>query len=121
MMMHKEKIVNIRPSRVLRKLRSGAVASCVKINLADARAVEIAGLAGFDCIWADMEHVGNDLSVIEKQIWAAKAHNTDVLVRVSRGSYSDYIRPLELDASGIMVPPTALSAIPTTSRVSKGV
>jgi 4-hydroxy-2-oxoheptanedioate aldolase len=28
----------------------------------------------------------------------------DLLVRVSRGSYSDYIRPLEMDATGIMVP-----------------
>jgi 4-hydroxy-2-oxoheptanedioate aldolase len=26
------------------------------------------------------------------------------MVRVARGSYSDYIRPLELDAAGIMVP-----------------
>lgn len=26
------------------------------------------------------------------------------MVRVSRGSYSDYIKPLELDAAGIMVP-----------------
>jgi 4-hydroxy-2-oxoheptanedioate aldolase len=28
----------------------------------------------------------------------------DVMVRVPRGSYSDYIKPLELDATGIMVP-----------------
>jgi 4-hydroxy-2-oxoheptanedioate aldolase len=26
------------------------------------------------------------------------------MVRVARGSYSDYIRPLELDAAGIIVP-----------------
>jgi len=94
----------MRPSRVLAKLRAGAVASCFKFNLADARAVEIAAMAGFDCLWLDREHVPNDLSVIEKGIWAAKAHDADVLVRVSRGSYSDYIRPLEMDAAGIMVP-----------------
>jgi 4-hydroxy-2-oxoheptanedioate aldolase len=28
----------------------------------------------------------------------------DVMVRVSRGGYSDYIKPLEMDATGIMVP-----------------
>lgn len=94
----------MRPSRVLARLRSGKVASCFKLNLADGRAAEIAAMAGFDCLWADMEHVPNDLSIVEQQIWAAKAHDVDVLVRVSRGGYSDYIRPLELDAAGIMVP-----------------
>lgn len=95
---------NMRPSRTLAKLRSGGIASCFKLNLSDARAVEIAALAGFDCLWTDMEHVPNDLSVIEKGVWAAKAHDADVLVRVSRGGYSDAIRPLEMDAAGIMVP-----------------
>jgi 4-hydroxy-2-oxoheptanedioate aldolase len=95
---------NMRPSRTLAKLRSGGIASCFKFNLADARAVEIAAMAGFDCLWTDMEHVPNDVSVIERGIWAAKAHDADVLVRVCRGSYSDYIRPLEMDAAGIMVP-----------------
>ncbi len=94
----------MRPSRVLRKLRNGEVASCFKLNLADARAVEIAALAGFDCLWLDMEHVANDLGVMEKGIWAAKSQDADVMVRVQRGSYSDYIRPLEMDAAGIMVP-----------------
>jgi 4-hydroxy-2-oxoheptanedioate aldolase len=63
-------------------------------------------MSGFDCLWADIEHVANDWAVIERQIWAAKTQNVDVMVRVSRGSYSDYIKPLELDASGIMVPHT---------------
>ena len=34
-------------------------------------------------------------------------HNIDTLVRVSRGSYSDYIRPFEADATGIIVPHVA--------------
>jgi 4-hydroxy-2-oxoheptanedioate aldolase len=34
----------------------------------------------------------------------ARIHNIDTIVRVSRGSYSDYIRPLEADATGILVP-----------------
>jgi len=96
--------MNMRPSRVLARLRAGEVVSCFKINLADARAVEIVGIAGFDCAWADLEHIANDWSLIEKQVWAAKAHDLDLMVRVARGSYSDYVRPLELDAAGIMVP-----------------
>ena len=96
--------MKMRPSKVLARLRAGQVANCFKLNLADARAIEIAAMTGFDCLWLDMEHVPNDLSVIEKGIWAAKSRDVDVMVRVARGSYSDYIRPLELDASGIMVP-----------------
>ena len=96
--------MQMRPSRVLRKLRAGEVALSFKVNLADARATEIAAQAGFDCIWTCMEHTASDWSVIEQQIWAAKAYDVDIMVRVARGGYSDYIRPLELDAAGIMVP-----------------
>lgn len=96
--------MDMRMSRVLEKLRKDEVVSCFKANLADSRTVEIAALSGFDCVWTDMEHVPNDFSAIEKQILAAKAYNIDIVVRVARGGYSDYIRPLEMDASGIMVP-----------------
>lgn len=94
----------MRTSKVLEKLRKGEVVSCFKLNLGDSRVAEIASITGFDCIWTDIEHVPNDFSTIEKQILAAKAHDTDIMVRVSRGGYSDYIRPLEMDATGIMVP-----------------
>lgn len=94
----------MRPSKILKKLRAGKTVSCIKINLADARVSEIAAIAGFDCIWIDQEHIGQDWSSVESNIWATKAHDTDILVRVSRGGYSDYVKPLELDATGIMVP-----------------
>lgn len=94
----------MRQSRVLNKLRSDQPVMTFKINLADARVCDLAAMMGFDCLWLDMEHVANDWSVIEEQIRAAKIHDADAMVRVPRGSYSDYIRPLELDATGIMVP-----------------
>ncbi|MGC8861775.1 MAG: HpcH/HpaI aldolase family protein [Armatimonadota bacterium] len=96
--------MRIRPSRVLRKLRAGGAVSCFKLNLSCARAAQIAAALGFDCVWTDMEHTATQWSDVEKQIMAAKAHDADVMVRVPRGSYSDYIKPLELDAAGIMVP-----------------
>ncbi len=96
--------MQLRPSRVLERLRAGEVVSSFKLNLSCARAAELAASAGFDCIWTDLEHTANDWDVVEKQIWAAKSQNADVMVRVSRGGYSDYVRPLELDAAGIMVP-----------------
>ncbi|MDF2716107.1 MAG: aldolase [Paenibacillus sp.] len=61
-------------------------------------------MAGFDCNWTDMEHVANDWSAVEKQILAAKVHDADTIVRVARGSYSDIVKPLEMDAAGIMIP-----------------
>ena len=91
-------------SKVLDKLRAGKTVSCVKINTADSRVIEIAAMCGYDCVWSDMEHIPNSVSAIEQQILASKVHGTDILVRVRRGSYSDHIYPLELDATGIMVP-----------------
>ena len=96
--------MEMRRSKVLDKLGAGEVVSCIKLNLFDSRTIEIAALSGFDCVWSDMEHVPNDFLAVEKQILAAKAYNTDILVRVSRGSYSDLVKPLEMDASGIMIP-----------------
>ncbi len=94
----------MRESKVLRKLRAGDHASCIKINLANAQVTELAALAGFDCVWVDQEHCSQDWSVLNSQVWSAKAHDVDTLVRVPRGSYSDLVKPLELDATGIMVP-----------------
>jgi len=93
-----------KPSRVLEKLRRGEVASCTKINLSDPRVVEIAALAGFDSVWLDTEHVANSIRDIEHAVYAARAHACDALVRVPRGSYSDLVRPLEVNAAGIIVP-----------------
>src|SRR5687768_11752598 len=96
--------MKMRESRVLKKLRSNQNANCLKVNIGDAQATEIAAMAGFDCLWIDREHLAQDWSVLNAQIWAAKAHDVDVMVRVPRGSYSDYIKPLEMDATGILVP-----------------
>lgn len=96
--------MKMRESRVLAKLRSGNTASCFKVNIRDGQAAEIASMLGFDCLWIDQEHLAQDWSILNAQIWAAKAHNVDVMVRVPRGSYSGYIKPFELDATGILVP-----------------
>jgi len=94
----------MRPSRVLKKLRRDDIVYCFKLNFADIRAAQLAASFGFDCLWTCMEHGPNDLGTVEAQIAAAKAYNVDVMCRVRRGSYSDHILPLELDAAGILVP-----------------
>jgi len=94
----------MRESRVLKKLRSGEAVSCFKLNFCDGQVADLVAGLGFDCLWIDREHLAGDWSVLNAQNWAAKAHDVDVMVRVPRGSYSDYIKPLEMDATGILVP-----------------
>lgn len=93
-----------RPSRILHLLSQGHFPTVQKINLSDPRVIEIAGLSGVDAVWLCTEHVPNDWISIENQIRAARIHDIDALVRVARGSYSDYIKPLEANATGIIVP-----------------
>ncbi|MEN8229761.1 MAG: hypothetical protein ABFS38_16485 [Bacteroidota bacterium] len=90
----------MRPSKVLRKLRAGEIVSCFLVHL-DAKVTDITGLSGFDCVWVDREHASHDWSTLQMHVWAAKNHDMDVVVRIPRGSYSDYIKPLEMDATGI--------------------
>lgn len=96
--------MHLRKSTVLKKIRNGETAICTKLNLADPRAAEIAAMSGLDCIWIDMEHVPSDYASVENMIRAAKIYDVDVITRVSKGSYSDFIKPLEADSAGIMIP-----------------
>ncbi len=96
--------MKLRPSRILSLLRQGQIVTSFKVNLNDPRVIEIAGLCGCDAVWICGEHVPNDWTNLEHQIRAARLHNLDTLVRVARGSYTEYIRPFEADATGIIVP-----------------
>ena len=97
-------MVSPRKSRLLEKMRAGKKTVSYKLNLSCPRAAEIAAISGVDSIWICQEHVPTDHATMCAQINAAKAHDCDCIVRVAKGSYSDYIRPLEADASGIMIP-----------------
>lgn len=96
--------VEMRKSRVLRKLRSGEIALSAKINLTDPVSVELAAISGFDCVWLDMEHIPCDWNEICSMIRTAKMYDMDSMVRVAKGSYSDLIKPFEADATGIIYP-----------------
>lgn len=97
-------MITPRKSRILDKLRSGQKVITYKQNTSCPRVTEIAGMIGFDGIWICQEHVPTDHMDMENIIRAAKTQNMDTIVRVAKGSYSDYIRPLEADASAIMIP-----------------
>ena len=91
-------------SKMIEKLKNDELVLCTKLNITDNIGVEIAAMCGFDCIWIDMEPVANDYGQIGKCILAAKAYGAEIIVRTTRGAYSNLTRPLELDANGIMVP-----------------
>jgi 4-hydroxy-2-oxoheptanedioate aldolase len=90
--------------KALDRMRAGETINCFKFNLDGHRGVQLISMMGFDCLWTDMEHTPNSIQAIEQQVLAAKAYGMDMIVRVHRGSYSDLINPLEMDAAGIMVP-----------------
>lgn len=94
----------MRKSKVLNKIRNGIPAVSVKLNLRDPRGAEIAARCGFDCIWIDLEHSPNSIDQVEDIVRAAKIYDCDVLTRVEKGGYNDYIKPLEADSTGIMIP-----------------
>ncbi len=96
--------MNLRSSRILRELRAGQRPTCFKLNLGDPRVIELCGLAGASAVWICNEHVSNDWFNLENQIRAAKLYDVDTIVRVEKGSYSDYVKPFEADATAIMVP-----------------
>lgn len=95
---------HIRPSRVLRRIRDGKVARVLKLNTTDAIVAEIFAQSGVDAIWLCMEHVPMDFTQAAHAVRAAKIHDVDTLIRVSRGGYADYVRALEIDAAGLIVP-----------------
>lgn len=96
--------MHMRKSKILKTIKEGETAVTVKLNLADPRGAEIAAMFDFDAIWTDMEHVPNTIHDMERIVWAAKAHDCDVIARVEKGCYNDYIKPFEADATAIMIP-----------------
>ena len=94
----------LRKCKALDRMRAGETINSFKLNFDGHRVAQMVGMMGFDCLWTDMEHTPNNLALLERQVLAAKATGMDIIVRVPRGSYSDLIHPLEMDASAIMVP-----------------
>jgi 4-hydroxy-2-oxoheptanedioate aldolase len=94
----------MRLSRVRQKLAAGKPVISTKMNTLDPVVADMIGLIGFDCVWICNEHTGIDWDRMGHLVRAAAVHNVDAMVRVSKGGYTDFVRPLELGAAGLMVP-----------------
>jgi 4-hydroxy-2-oxoheptanedioate aldolase len=92
-------------NKVLQKLREGKpVLVGIVWTVPHWKIVEMMGLAGYDCVWIEMEHSDFTLEQVSQMILAARAKGIETLVRIPRGSYNDVIRPLEAGATGVLLP-----------------
>jgi len=95
----------MRDSKILAKLRSGKTALTFGVSCGfNTKAVEFAGRHGFDGVWLDMEHRNFSDSEMDLLILASRTADVDALVRIRKGSYTNFFRPMEAGAAAIMVP-----------------
>lgn len=73
-------------------------------NLGSNLTVEIIGGAGFDWIWLDCEHGSGGMHSLPGQLQAASIHDMPVIVRLPGNDPLLFKYPLDLGASGVMVP-----------------
>lgn len=91
-------------NKMVEKLKKDEMVVSAKLNITHHIPATLAAIAGFDAVWVDMEHIPADYREINEVVLAAKAYGAETVVRVPRGCYSNTTRPLEMDASAVMVP-----------------
>lgn len=74
------------------------------INLCDIAASRIAGLAGYDFVWVDLEHSYLSLEDLMAHIIAIHAGGTAVIVRVPQDDLTFTKKVLEMGVDGIIFP-----------------
>jgi 2-keto-3-deoxy-L-rhamnonate aldolase RhmA len=94
----------VRPNRTKKLLNEGKVTFGSWATMIDPEVVEIAGLAGFDFCFIDMEHVSTDTLLVEHMIRAADATGITPIVRMADNNPKAILRVLEAGAQGIVVP-----------------
>mgnify|MGYP006268551045 CR=1 FL=1 len=94
----------MQPSRIRQKLNAGELIITAKSNFQSPDVLEMYGRTGFDGIWLCQEHAQYDPSSLYHLIRACRLGNTDAIIRMKPGNYSDLIWVLEAGARGIMVP-----------------
>lgn len=94
----------MKKSIVREKLERGEPVYTVKVAYQDPALYELVGNVGFDCIWVCNEHIGINPSTMDSIIRACRVSGIDAMVRTKPGSHRDLIQPLEMGASGLMLP-----------------
>lgn len=94
----------MRGASIREKLSQGGVVVNVMVPFDSPAVVEMAGLAGADCVLLDAEHGAIDVAECEHMVRAAEAVDLPALVRVPHNDPPTILRYLDLGASGVMPP-----------------
>lgn len=86
------------------RVLKGDILFGVWLNLGSAISAEMAGRSGFDWVLLDLEHGYGDASDLVHQLQALESTPAVPIVRVCYNQSAQFKRPLDLGASGIMVP-----------------
>ena len=90
--------------KFIAKINSGKCASGMVITLNDPAVSELAGDAGFDFTWIDMEHSPMTIKDVADHVMALRGTNCAPLVRVT-GNSTALIKPVvDLAPAGIIIP-----------------
>ena len=74
------------------------------VQLCDISISRIAGLAGYDFVWVDLEHSAISYETLAGHILALKSTNTPVIVRVPQDDLTATKKVLEMGVDGIIFP-----------------
>src|SRR5262245_46269188 len=90
-------------SELHRRMREGPLFGCAIESALPAWA-ELAGMIGYDVVWADMEHLGVTFREAEDFCRAVKAGGAWPLLRIRSHQRTDVLHALEAGARLVVVP-----------------
>jgi len=94
-----------RKNRVIEKLKKNEpVLVGSPTPFSSPKLTEMMGKVGYDCIWIDWEHQDLVDHDVFNLCLGARASGAEPMVRVRKDTYWGYFRPLEMGATGLMVP-----------------
>ncbi|MCF7838532.1 MAG: 4-hydroxy-3-methylbut-2-en-1-yl diphosphate synthase [Candidatus Marinimicrobia bacterium] len=90
--------------KFLDKIKTAKPAVGLLVTLADPTVSELAGDAGYDFTWIDMEHMPHTLQTVQGHIIAARASGCAPLVRVPWNEHGIIKPVLDLAPAGVIIP-----------------
>ncbi|MCA1023839.1 HpcH/HpaI aldolase family protein [Halobacillus litoralis] len=94
----------IKENFIKNKLEEGDSVIGTFVKMADSSSVEIMGMAGFDFIVIDSEHVGFNIETITHLIRTAELYQMVPIIRVKRNEKTEILQALDCGALGVQVP-----------------
>ncbi|SIS63984.1 HpcH/HpaI aldolase family protein [Salimicrobium flavidum] len=94
----------IKQNPVKKKIKHNETAIGTFVKMTDPSSVEIVGLAGFDFIVIDTEHVGLNKETVAHLIRTAELYDVVPIMRVKKNEDTEILQALDSGALGVQVP-----------------